>query len=447
MTASFWGSLHLLDVIGEERRGGVGDNLRLRLRPEVVEPGERDEAASRMQPGPAPRHPARAASHPAAANDAANGWRGLLERWASDPSSSPGDAAFRFGLDFVARRFDWTLEEHNLWERSMHARDAVMSMGTGDEQDRGREAEVPSEIPRAGWLDILLRLKDTIREDRITLIAAGVAFYAMLALFPAMIVVVSGYGLVMDPGEIAAQVRTLGVLPDDVRSILTGQLDALARAPSGRLSLSLAFGVLAALWSASAGMRALVTGVNAAYSEAETRGFVRLRGLAIVLTVGGSLVTVLALAVIVALPVAARRLSGPAGLLVSVLRWPLLAAVLIAGLGVLYRVAPSRKDARWQWLSWGSVTATGLLLVASMLCSVYASYAPAQNKTYGAFFGVIVLLFWLFLSAFAVLLGAELNAELELQTKRDTTVGPPRPLGERGAYVADHVAGTPDDPA
>jgi membrane protein len=260
-------------------------------------------------------------------------------------------------------------------------------------------------------------------------------------------VVVSIYGLVMDPEEIAAQVRTLGVLPGDVRSILTGQLDALARAPSGRLSLSLAFGVLVALWSASAGMRALVTGVNAAYAEAETRGFVRLRGLAVLLTVGGSLVTVLALAVIVALPVAARRLPGPAGLLVSVLRWPLLAAVLVVGLAVLYRVAPSRKDARWQWVSWGSVAATGLLLVASMLCSLYASYAPAQNKTYGAFFGVIVLLFWLFLSAFAVLLGAELNAELELQTSRDTTVGPPQPLGQRGAYVADHVAKSPDDPA
>ena len=323
-----------------------------------------------------------------------------------------------------------------------------MSTGTAGEQQRGREAEVPSEIPKAGWRDILLRLKDAIREDRITLIAAGVAFYGMLALFPAMIVVVSIYGLVMDdPEEIAAQVRTLGVLPGDVRSILTGQLDALARAPSGRLSLSLAFGVLVALWSASAGMRALVTGVNAAYSEAETRGFVRLRGLAVVLTIGGSVVTVLALAVIVALPVAARRLPGPAGLLVSVLRWPLLAGVLIVGLAVLYRVAPSRKEARWQWLSWGSVAATGLLLVASMLCSLYASFAPAQNKTYGAFFGVIVLLFWLFLSGFAVLLGAELNAELELQTRRDTTVGPPQPLGRRGAYVADHVAESPDDPA
>ena len=320
----------------------------------------------------------------------------------------------------------------------------MMSTGTAGEQQRGRDAEVPSEIPKAGWRDVLLRLKDAIREDRITLIAAGVAFYGMLALFPAMIVVVSTYGLVMDPEEIAAQVRTLGVLPDDVRSILTGQLDALARAPSGRLSLSLAFGVLVALWSVSAGMRALVTGVNAAYSESETRGFVRLRGLAFVLTIGGSLVTVLALAVIVALPVAARRLPGPAGLLVSVLRWPLLAAVLIAGLAVLYRVAPGRKDARLQWLSWGSVAATGLLLVASMLCSLYASYAPAQNKTYGAFFGVIVLLFWLFLSAFAVLLGAELNAELELQTRRDTTVGPPQPLGGRGAYVADHVADAPD---
>jgi membrane protein len=321
-----------------------------------------------------------------------------------------------------------------------------MAKDAGDEQERGREAEGPSEIPGSGWRDILLRLKNAIREDRITLIAAGVAFYAMLALFPAMIVVVSIYGLVMDPDEIAAQVRALGVLPGDVRSILTGQLDALARAPSGRLSLSLAFGVLVALWSASAGMRALVTGVNAAYSESETRGFVRLRGLAIVLTTGGSLVTVLALAVTVALPVAARRLPEPAGLLVSVLRWPLLAAVLVAGLAVLYRVAPSRENARWQWLSWGSVAATGLLLVGSMLTSLYASHAPAQNKTYGAFFGVIVLLFWLFVSAFAVLLGAELNAELELQTRRDTTVGPPRPLGQRGAYVADHVAEPPDDP-
>ena len=117
-----------------------------------------------------------------------------------------------------------------------------MPRGTAGDQERGREAEVPSEIPRAGWRDILLRLKDAVREDRITLIAAGVAFYAMLAMFPAMIVVVSIYGLAMDPEEIAAQVRTLGVLPDDVRSILTGQLDALARAPSGRLSLSLAFG-------------------------------------------------------------------------------------------------------------------------------------------------------------------------------------------------------------
>jgi membrane protein len=320
-----------------------------------------------------------------------------------------------------------------------------MSTGTGDEQARGRDADAPSQIPGTGWRDVLLRLKDAVREDRITLIAAGVAFYAMLALFPAMIAVVSVYGLVMDRSDLAPQVRALGVLPADVRSILIRQLDALARAPSGRLSLSLAFGVLLALLSASAGMRALVTGVNAAYSEAETRGFVRLRGLAFLLTVGGILVTVLAVAAIVALPVAARHLPDPVGLLVSVLRWPLLAAVLVVGLAIVYRVGPSRHDARWQWLSWGSVAATILWLVGSMLCSLYASYAPAQNKTYGTFFGVIVLLLWLFLSAFSVLLGAELNAELELQTRQDTTVGPPQPLGERGAYVADNVAGSPDD--
>ena len=304
---------------------------------------------------------------------------------------------------------------------------------------------VPSEIPRAGWRDVLVRLKDAIREDRITLIAAGVAFYAMLALFPAMIVVVSIYGLVMDPEEIAAQVRTLGVVPGDVRSILTGQLDALARAPSGRLSLSLAFGVLVAPGSASAGMKALVTGVDAAYSESETRGFVRLRGLAVVLTVGGSLVTMVALAVIVALPVAARRLPEPAGLLVSVLRWPLLAGALIAGLAVLYRVAPSRKDARWQWLSWGSVAATGLLLVGSMLCSLYASFAPAENKTYGAFFGVIVFVLAV-PERVRGAAGGGVERRAGTAVRRDTTVGPPQPLGGRGAYVADHVADVPDTP-
>jgi len=227
----------------------------------------------------------------------------------------------------------------------------------------------------------------------------------MLALFPAMIVVVSVYGLVMDPDEIAVQVRTVGVLPDDVRSILTGQLDALARVPSGRLSLSLGFGVLVALLSASAGMKALVTGVNAAYSEAESCGFVRLRGLAFVLTLGGSLVTVLVLAVIVALPVAARaaaRTGRPAGLGGALAaagggagRWP--------GRPVPGRPEPQGRPLAVAELGFGGGHRPAAGRLDALLAVRQLRAGPEQD--HGAFFGVIVLLFWLFLSAFSVPLG------------------------------------------
>jgi membrane protein len=208
----------------------------------------------------------------------------------------------------------------------------------------------------------------------------------------------------------------------------------------GALSIALVIGILTALWSASSGMKALITGVNMAYGETETRKFVKLRGLALLFTLGAMLLVGVALVLIVGLPAVASRLPDAVRLTISILRWPLLAVLLIAGLAVIYRYAADRDDPKWTWVSWGSGVATLLWILASIGFSVYASSFGNYNKTYGALAGVVILLFWMFLSAFVVLVGAELNAEMELQTAKDTTSGPEQPLGERDAHAADHVA-------
>jgi membrane protein len=178
-----------------------------------------------------------------------------------------------------------------------------------------------------------------------------------------------------------------------------------------------------------------------AYDETETRKFVKLRGLALLLTLGAMLLVGVALVLIVGLPAFASRLPDAVRLTISILRWPLLAVLLIAGLAVLYRYAPDRDDPKWTWVSWGSGVATLLWILASIGFSVYASSFGNYNKTYGALAGVVILLFWMFLSAFVVLVGAELNSEMELQTAKDTTSGPEKTMGAPDAHAADHVAG------
>ncbi len=311
---------------------------------------------------------------------------------------------------------------------------------------RGRAAERPKEIPRSGWRDILIRVKNQVRDDKVPLLSAGVAFYAMLSLFPSVIALVSIYGLVADPDNIRAQVSKLAtVIPAEARRLLTEQLTALTSTAGGKLSLAVGLGILTGLWSASSGMKALITGVNAAYDEPESRKFLKLRGLALLLTLGSILIMAAALGVIVVLPVLIHHVLGSVGgTIVGVLRWPLLAVLLIVGLAVLYRVAPDRDDPKWRWVSWGSVVATVLWVLGSMGFSFYASHFGNYSKTYGSLGAVIVLLFWLYLSSFVVLVGAELNAEMELQTKKDTTHGPDRPMGERDAHAADYVAATPE---
>jgi membrane protein len=310
--------------------------------------------------------------------------------------------------------------------------------------DHGRQADVPQEIPPRGWKAIAKRTAKEVKADQVPLLGAGVAFYALLSLFPAIIAGVSIYGLVADPTTVQDQINQLtNMLSPETAKIVGTQLQQVTSGAGGALGLATVIGILTALWSASSGMKAMVTGVNLAYDETEGRKFVKLRGLAILLTLGAMVLMAVALALIVGFPAVAG--SWPAALrwTVGILRWVLLAALLIAALAVLYRFAPDRDEPRWTWVSWGSGIATVLWILASIGFSVYANSFGNYNKTYGALAGVIILMFWLYLTAVIVLVGAELNTEMELQTARDTTAGPSRPMGERDAHAADHVAESP----
>jgi len=308
----------------------------------------------------------------------------------------------------------------------------------------GRQADQPQEIPPSGWKDIAKRTAKEVKADQVPLLSAGVAFYALLSLFPAIIAGVSIYGLVADPATVRDQINRLTeMLSPETAAIIGTQLKQVTSGAGGALGVATVIGILTALWSASSGMKALVTGVNLAYDETESRKFVKLRGLSIVLTLGAMVLMGVALALIVGFPALADSWPTALRWTVGGLRWVLLAALLIGALAVLYRYAPDRDEPRWTWVSWGSGIATLLWILASIGFSIYANSFGNYNKTYGALAGVIILMFWLYLTAVIVLVGAELNTEMELQTAKDTTAGPTRPMGERDAHAADHVAESP----
>jgi membrane protein len=312
--------------------------------------------------------------------------------------------------------------------------------------ERGREADYPSEVSALGWRDILLRVWQQIGTDNISIIAAGVAFYGLLAIFPAITALVSIWGLVADPAQVQRQFAAIGqIVPADAWRLLDEQLRSVAASSPRALGWGVALGILVALWSAGAGVRALITALNIAYREAEKRGFIMLYAMGFLLTVGLIGAAVLALIVIVAVPVVLQFL--PLGSLSSAvirsLTWLVMAAIVIAGLGVLYRYGPSRSYARLPWVTWGAIAAAILWLLASLVFQVYVANFANYSATYGSLGAVIALLMWFWISAFVVLLGAELNAEMEHQTRKDTTTGPAKPLGQRDAYVADHVGEVP----
>ena len=310
----------------------------------------------------------------------------------------------------------------------------------------GREADRPSEIPPRGWFAVLKRVKAEVKEDNVTLLAAGVAFYAMLAIFPAIIAVVTVYGMVADPAQVQSQVGEFAKsLPSGADQLLTGQLESVTEAGRQSLSIGLAVSLLAVLWTASGGVQGLVKGLNLVYDEKETRGFLKLRGLSLLLTLGAILMAVVAIALVAVFPAVVDDLKlGQAGeLAASIARWVVLALLVLSAVAVLYRYAPDRANPRWRWVSWGAVVALVLWLLGSIGFSWYVDNFGKYNQTYGALAAVIILLLWLFLSAFVVLLGAEIDAEIERQTARDTTTGPERPMGRRDAEVADTVGESP----
>lgn len=286
----------------------------------------------------------------------------------------------------------------------------------------GRGADRPSAIPRAGWAQVLRRVKQQIGEDRVPLLAAGTAFYCMLALFPGMIAAVSIYGLAFDPSDLERHVRSLsGGLPQEARTLILDQFRSVVTGSGGGLTLALIGSVAVALWSASSGTQGLMSAVGAAYDEDENRSAVRLRLIALAATLALIVAFLLVVALLTVLPSVFE--SFGAGWVVTVLRWPLLAALALGGLAVIYRRAPDRPPPGFCWVSWGAAIATALWLIISGLFALYVANFGSFDKTYGSLGAVVIFLLWLWLSSFAILLGAEINAELERQAARGATRG------------------------
>ena len=292
-------------------------------------------------------------------------------------------------------------------------------------------------------MDIAKRVKNQIKRDRLSIVAAGVAFYGLLAVFPGLVALVGFYGLLVEPAQVEQHVSAIShMLPPQAAELLLGQLHDLATTDRAALGIGAIGGLLLALWSASSAVRTLMEALNVAYHEEESRGTIRFYGTALILTFGGVIAVVIAIALIVGVP-AFLKLIGLGAILETVLsfvRWPVLALLAILSFAVLYRYGPSRAKPRWRWVTWGAAIAVALWIIGSALFSVYVTRFGNYNETYGAAGAVVILLMWFLLSSYAVLIGAEINGETERQTRKDTTSGRDRPMGARRAYAADTVA-------
>lgn len=316
----------------------------------------------------------------------------------------------------------------------------MTTAATQENDDRGRQADRPREIPAKGLKDVFWRVFAAVQEDRVMLVAAGVTFYLLLSIFPAMTALVSLYGFFADPASITDRLSFLNeIMPPEGLSIFFDQLRSLAGEKRSALSFGLIFGLAIALWSANNGVKALFEAMNIAYAEDEKRSFLRLNLVSFAFTLGGLIgliILVVGLGIIPAI-IAVVNLGGVTEMVLRVLRWPVLLVVIAFGITLLYRFGPSRERARLRWVTWGAVMAALLWVIGSLGVSYYLSHIADYNATYGTLGALIGFLFWTWISAIIVILGAEVNAELEHQTARDSTTGPERPMGERGAYMAD----------
>jgi membrane protein len=308
------------------------------------------------------------------------------------------------------------------------------------EPGHGRAARDPFHIPLRGWQDILWRTVREFGADNIPQVAGGVAFFGLLSIFPAMGAFVSLYGLFSNVQMAEQQLNILsGVLPDAALQMVGEQMLRLASTRHSGLGFAFVVSLLASLWSANAGIKALFSGLNIAFEETEKRNFLKLNLVSLSFTIGALAFLTIAFAAVVAVPIALAYLGyTPGGFAVmNVLRWPLLLLVAVGGITLLYRYGPSRQRERWPWVSWGSVFAAVLWLAVSLLFSVYVAHFGSYDRTYGSLGAAVGFMSWLWISSIAILFGAELNSEIEHQTAHDTTSGAPAPMGQRGAHMAD----------
>jgi membrane protein len=301
--------------------------------------------------------------------------------------------------------------------------------GSTDEE-RGRAAEIPSQIAATGWKGILSRIYQNVSEHRILAIAAGVTFYALLAIFPGLAALVALYGLFADPSTISKHLTDLSsVLPGGAIDVVGDQLQRLSHQGHAKLSFALLFSLVISIWSANAGVKALFDALNVVYGERERRSFLKLNAISLAFTCAALLFLLLALAAMVVLPliVGYLGLTGATQWLVELGKWPVLLLAVALAVAMVYRYGPSREKAQWRWLSWGSAFAAIGWLVVSVVFSWYAASFGDYNKTYGSLGAVAGLMTWMWLSSMVILLGAELDSEMEHQAAHDPTTGPPRP--------------------
>ena len=318
------------------------------------------------------------------------------------------------------------------------------------EPGRGRDAQAPHEIPARGWKDIAVRTWKEFNEDQIPQVAGGVTFFALLSIFPAMAAFVSLYGLFADVGVADAQFNALaGILPREAVGFVGEEMTRIAGARHAPLGLAFALSLLLSVWSSNGAVKALFSGLNVAYEERERRGVVKLNLVSLAFTVGGLVFVMATLGALVAAPVAMRIIGWKSTLdpaLIALLRWPALLVVTTGAFALLYRYGPSREQARWRWISWGSGVAALVWLIASMLFSWYVANFGHYERTYGSLGAVVGFMTWIWISTIVVLFGAELNAEIEHQTAVDSTTGLETPIGARGAKMADTLGAAADSP-
>lgn len=332
------------------------------------------------------------------------------------------------------------------WRAKIDAKDAAKpdaaDFARAREPGRGRQADQPLDIPPLGWKDVVWRVALSVPQDRVLATAGSVAFFTLLAFFPAVAVVVSVYGIVTDASTIGNHLALLaGILPEGVIALIRDQIAAIVSKETKTLSLAFAISLGTAFWSANSGVGALFDALNVVYGEKEKRSLIRFYLTTFTFTVGAVLFVVTAVSGVVVLPIVLQIVGIPfsAEIVLNWFRWPLLLGVVIAALALLYRFGPSRETAEWKWVTIGSGAAAVMWIAASMAFSWYVASFDSYNRVYGSLGAGIGFMVWIWLSIVIVLLGGELNAEMEHQTARDTTTGPEKPLGERGATVADHV--------